>query len=214
MPPFPGAGNGEHGAMTTVENQQDRSTVVHETPVTEPATGPVAVPADVRQRFGGSKVGAAFFGWLVAVGMTVLLSGLVALAVAAWRPAQADATTVGFTGMATVLAVLAIAYLTGGYVAGRLARFDGARNGLLTWLLGLVLTVLAGVAAAVVGANTELAAGIRLPAVPVDASTMTVSGAVLLAVTVLVTALAAAIGGRLGERFHRCVDRAAGLHLR
>ena len=205
--------------MTTVENQQDRSTVVHDTavaePVAEPVTGPVAaVPADVRERFGGSKVGAAFFGWLVAIGMSVLLSGLVALALAAWRPAATDATTVGFTSMGTVIAVLAIGYLAGGYVAGRLARFDGARNGLLTWLLGLILTVLAGIAAAVVGANTDFAAAIRLPAPPVDASTMTVSGAVLLAVTVLVTALAAALGGRLGERFHRRVDRAAGLNLR
>ena len=210
--------------MTTVENQQDRSTAVHEpvrepvreTPVAEPTTGPLtAVPADVRQRFGGSKVGAAFFGWLVAVGMTVLLSGLVALAVAAWRPdTTSDPTAVGFTSMGTAVAVLAIAYLTGGYVAGRLARFDGARNGLLTWLLGLILTVLAGIAAAVVGANTDLTAGIRLPAMPVDASTMTVGGAVLLAVTVLVTALAAALGGRVGERFHRRVDRAAGLNLR
>ena len=48
--------------MTTVENQQDRSTVVHDTAVAEPVaesvTGPVAaVPADVRERFGGSKVG-------------------------------------------------------------------------------------------------------------------------------------------------------------
>ena len=200
--------------MTTVENQQDRSTVDREAPVTEPATGPVAVPADVRERFGGSKVGAAFFGWLVAIGMTVLLSGLVALALAAWRPAATDATTVGFTSVGTVVAVLAIGYLAGGYVAGRLARFDGARNGLLAWLLGLIVTVLAGVAAAVVGANTDLTAVVRLPALPVDASTMTVGGAVMLAVTVLVTALAAALGGKLGERFHRRVDRAAGLDLR
>jgi hypothetical protein len=121
----------------------------------------------------------------------------------------------GLTGMVTALVVLAIAYLTGGYVAGRLARFDGARNGLLAWLLGLVLTVLAGIAAAVVGMNTDLVATLRLPtAAPVDASTLTMSSAVLLAVTVLVTALAAAIGGRLGERFHRRVDRAAGLDLR
>jgi hypothetical protein len=220
MPSFPGAGNGEHRAMATVENQQDGSTVVHEpvreAPVAEPVTGPLtAVPADVRQRFGGAKVGAAFFGWLVAVGMTVRLSGLVALAVAAWRPdTTSDPTAVGFTSMGTAIAVLAIAFLTGGYVAGRLARFDGARNGLLAWLLGLIVTVLAGIAAAVVGANTDLTAGIRLPAMPVDASTMTVGGAVLLAVTVLVTALAAALGGRLGERFHRRVDRAAGLNLR
>jgi hypothetical protein len=211
--------------MTTVENERDRVTTVRDTSVAEPPTGPMtAVPAGVRERFGGAKVGAAFFGWLVAIGMTVLLTGLVALAVAAWDrgagtvPFLADTASAGLTGMGTAVAVLAIGYLTGGYVAGRLARFDGARNGLLTWLLGLILTVLAGVAAAIVGANTNFiaafTAAVRLPAMPVDASTMTVSGAVLLAVTVLVTALAAAIGGRLGERFHRRVDRAAGLNLR
>jgi MFS family permease len=99
-------------------------------------------------------------------------------------------------------------------VAGRLARFDGARNGLAAWIVGLVVTVLAGVAAAVVGASTDLATRVQLPAVPVDMSALTISGAVLLAVTVIVTALAAALGGRLGERFHRRVDRAAGLALK
>jgi hypothetical protein len=207
--------------MTTVENERDRVTTVRETSVAEPPTGPVtAVPVAVRERFGGAKVGAAFFGWLVAIGMTVLLSGLVALAFAAWGrgantvPFLADTTSAGLTGMVTALAVLAIGYLTGGYVAGRLARFDGARNGLLAWLLGLIVTVLAGVAAAVVGLTSDFAATLRLPASPVDASTLTASSAVLLAVTVLVTALAAALGGRLGERFHRRVDRAAGLNVR
>ena len=44
MPPFCDAGNGEHGDMTTVENQQDRSTVVRETPVTEPVTESATEP--------------------------------------------------------------------------------------------------------------------------------------------------------------------------
>ena len=182
----------------------------------EATAGPAVVRERQRDEYGGFNLGAAFFGWLVAIGMTVLLSGLVALALAAWRPntAATDATTVGFTSVGTVVAVLAIGYLAGGYVAGRLARFDGARNGLLAWLLGLIVTVLAGIAAAVVGANTDLTAVVRLPALPVDASTMTVGGAVMIAVTVLVTALAAALGGKLGERFHRRVDRAAGLDLR
>jgi hypothetical protein len=207
--------------MTTAENERDRVTTVRGSSVAEPPTGPMtAVPAGVRERFGGAKVGAAFFGWLVAIGMTVLLTGVVALVVAALGrgasavPFLADPRSAGLTGMVAALAVLAIAYLTGGYVAGRLARFDGARNGLLAWLLGLVVTLLAGIAAAVVGANSDFAATLRLPASPVDASTLTVSSAVLLAVVVLVTALAAAIGGRLGERFHRRVDRAAGLQLR
>lgn len=177
-------------------------------------------PVGVRERFGGSKLGAAFFGWLVAIGMTVLLTGVVALVVAALGrnigsvPFVADAATVGLAGMGTAAVVLAVAYFFGGYVAGRLARFDGARNGLLAWLLGLIVAVLAAVAAAVVGASTGLAAIIHLPTIPVDVSALTVSGAIVLALTVIVTALTAALGGRLGERFHRRVDRAAGLDLR
>ena len=47
---------------------------------------------------------------------------------------------------------LAVAYFAGGYVAGRMSRFDGARQGLGTWLLGLVVTVVL----AVVGAGARL----------------------------------------------------------
>ena len=35
------------------------------------------------------------------------------------------------TGTVVTVAVLLVAYYAGGYVAGRLARFDGARNGFL-----------------------------------------------------------------------------------
>jgi hypothetical protein len=168
-----------------------------------------------RERFGGAKFGAAFFGWLVSVGMTVLLSAVAAGAGAAIGSnlaidaAGADAATVGLTGAATVLVVLALAYLTGGYVAGRLARFDGTRNGVLTWLVGMVMTVLAGLVAAAIGSNSDLVARVRLPAFPGDLATLTMGGLIALAVLLIVTLLAAAAGGRLGERFHRRVDRAA-----
>jgi hypothetical protein len=208
--------------MTTVEqggaderSRLDGRPVVDETRREVPTVQVAPVP--VRERFGGSKLGAAFFGWMVAVGMTVLLTGVVALVVAAMGrnvssvPFLADAAAVGLTGMATAVAVLAVAYFFGGYVAGRLARFDGARNGLLAWLLGVIVAVLAAIAATVVGASTNLAATIRLPAVPVDVTALTVGGAIVLALTVVVTALTAALGGKLGERFHRRVDRAAGI---
>ena len=98
MPPFPGAPNWEQGVMTTVENERDRVTTVRETSVAEPPTGPMtAVPVAVRERFGGAKVGAAFFGWLVAIGMTVLLTGLVALAVAAWGRGEGAVPFLGDT---------------------------------------------------------------------------------------------------------------------
>ena len=169
----------------------------------------------MRQRFGGAKVGAAFFGWLVAVGMTVLLSGLVALAVAAWRPdTTSDPTAVGFASMGTAVAVLAIGYLTGGYVAGRLARFDGARNGLLAWLLGLIVTVLAGIAAAVVGANTDLTAG--HPVARPAGRRVHDDGRRRRAARRHGAGHRAGRGARrtAGRAFHRRVDRAAGLNLR
>lgn len=211
--------------MTTVEQGgADEDSRIDGRPVAEETRREVptvqVAPVPVRERFGGSKLGAAFFGWLVAIGMTGLLTGVVALVVAAMGrnlsnvPFVADAANVGLTGLVAAGAVLAVAYFFGGYVAGRLARFDGARNGLLAWLLGLIVAVLATVAAAVVGASTDLAATVHLPTIPVDVSALTVSGAVVLALTVIVTALTAALGGRLGERFHRRVDRAAGLDLR
>jgi hypothetical protein len=176
----------------------------------------LAAQARLRDRFGGRKVGAAFFGWLVAIGMTVLLTTLAtALGVAIGTsmgldPAGADAAPIGLTGGAVLLAVLAISYFTGGYVAGRLARFDGASNGILTWVIGLLVTVLTVVGGMVFGtARSDLLDDVTLPTVPGDWSQLTVAGVVVLAVVLLVTALAAALGGRLGERFHRRVDRAA-----
>jgi hypothetical protein len=222
---FRASQTGNTALMTTVEKggaeeqgRVDGRRVIDE-PSREVPTAEVA-PIPVRERFGGSKLGAAFFGWLVAIGMTVLLTGVVALVVAAMGrnlssvPFVADAATVGLAGLGTAAVVLAVAYFFGGYVAGRLARFDGARNGLLAWLLGLIVAVLAAVAATVVGASTDLAATVHLPILPVNVSALTVSGAIVLALTVVVTALTAALGGRLGERFHRRVDRAAGLDLR
>jgi hypothetical protein len=176
----------------------------------------VATQDRLRDRFGGRKVGAAFFGWLVAVGMTLLLTTLAtAIGVAIGStmnldPAGADAAPIGVTGGLVLLGVLAVSYFAGGYVAGRLARFDGARNGLLSWLIGLVVYLLAAVAGAWVStARPDLMIEVRLPAMPGDPSTLTVAGLIALAAVLLVTALAATLGGRAGEGYHRRVDRAA-----
>jgi hypothetical protein len=164
------------------------------------------VLADARalqhERYGGSKLGSAFFGWLVAVGLTVLL-GVVAGAVAA--AIGADPTV----GSIVTVAVLIVAYYTGGYVAGRLARFDGARNGFLSWVVGVVATVVLTVVAAFVGAQYDVLNRVSLPNLPTSLAEVTVTGLILAAVAVLGTLLAAVLGGKAGESFHRRVDRAA-----
>src|SRR3954447_20526070 len=109
----------------------------------------VARPADrrtvlnrQREAHGGIKIGSAFFGFLTATGVGVLLTALVAAAGTAvglatnTKPATAtsqatqSASTVGIVGGIILLVILFVAYYCGGYVAGRMARFDGVKQGI------------------------------------------------------------------------------------
>ena len=165
------------------------------------------VLADARalqhERYGGSKLGSAFFGWLVAVGLTVLL-GVLAGAVLAAIGANAPRT-----GTIVTVAVLIIGYYTGGYVAGRLARFDGARNGFLSWVVGALATIVLVVLAAFVGAQYDVLSRVQLPTLPSGLEQVTTPNLVALAVAITGTLVAAVLGGKAGEGFHRRVDRAA-----
>jgi hypothetical protein len=177
------------------------------------------VRARQREEFGGVNWGAAFFGWLVAVGLGALLVGLLAAAGAAVGLTDVPASStvgssseIGIGGAIALLAALAIAYFCGGYVAGRMSRFDGARQGLGAWLIGLVVTIVLAVAGALLGAEYNVLDRLDLPAVPVGDAQLATGGAIALAVVVVGTLLAAMAGGKAGERYHRRVDRAGFVH--
>jgi MFS family permease len=174
--------------------------------------------AHQREEFGGFSRGSAFFGWLVAVGIAVLLLSLLSAMGAAIgltdisdQEVTSNADTIGIVGGVLMLLVLTLAYYAGGYVAGRLARFDGARNGFAVWLLGLVITVVLAVAGALFGAKYNVLGQLNLPRIPIDEGTLTTGGVIALAAAVLITLIAAIAGGKVGERFHRRVDAASGL---
>ena len=174
-----------------------------------------AVRARQREQFGGINWGAAFFGWLVAVGLGALLVGLLAAAGAtvgltelSESEAVGNAREIGVGGAIGLLAALAIAYFAGGYVAGRMSRFDGARQGFGAWLLGLVVTLALAVAGAILGSEYNVVERLDLPAVPVGDSELATGGALALAIVVVGTLVAAVAGGKAGERYHRKVDRA------
>jgi hypothetical protein len=173
-----------------------------------------AVRARQREEFGGFNVGAAFFGWLVAVGLGALLVGLLAAAGTAVgltelseTEAAGNATEIGLGGAIALLAALAIAYYAGGYVAGRMSRFDGARQGVGVWLIGLLVTIALAVVGAILGSEYNVLERLDLPAVPVGDSELATGGALALAIVVAGTLVAAVIGGKAGERYHRKVDR-------
>ena len=165
----------------------------------------------------GSSGAAAFFGWLSANGLAVLLVALLSAAGVAFGLAQGvdtadeaaeQAESLGIGGGIAILVVLFLAYLAGGYVAGRMARFDGARQGVAVWLIGLLVVLVLAAAGAILGAQYNVLHQLNLPRIPVDEGTATTAGIVTLVAILLVTLLGALIGGKIGERYHRKVDRA------
>jgi hypothetical protein len=181
------------------------------------ATAAALETARARQRdeFGGINWGASFFGWLVAVGVAAILTSLLAAAGAAiglTTVSESDVTSnakeLSVGGGIALVVVLMLAYYTGGYVAGRMSRFDGARQGLGTWAIGLIVTVALAVLAVIFGDKYNVLERLNLPTLPVGDQTLATGGLIALAAIVLGTILAAMLGGKVGERYHRRVDRA------
>ncbi|WP_369253280.1 hypothetical protein [Geodermatophilus amargosae] len=201
------SGSIRHGDDTTVTTEGSHATR---------GPGRDAVAAQ-RDRFGGIKWGAAFFGWLSANGLAVVLVALVSAAGIGLGLAQGvdtvdeaadQAAGIGLGGAVAVLVVLFLAYLAGGYVAGRMARFDGIRQGLAVWLVGLLVVVLLAAAGIVLGAQYNVLRQLDLPRIPVDEGTATTAGLITLGAILVATLVGALLGGKLGTRYHRRVDRA------
>jgi hypothetical protein len=199
------------GSVATAENGETATRVER-----RPARPTTATMRDVRARqreeYGGINWGAAFFGWLVAVGVAVLFTGLLAAAGAAIGLTEsadgAPAETLSLGGAIALLAVLAIAYYCGGYVAGRMSRFDGARQGIGAWVVGLLITIGAAILAVIAGSQYNVVERANLPRLPIGDQTLTTGGAIATVAIVLGTLLFAALGGIAGARYHRKVDRA------
>ncbi|WP_210481008.1 hypothetical protein [Naasia sp. SYSU D00948] len=170
-----------------------------------------------KERFGGMKFGSAFFGWLTATGMAVILTALVAAGGAAvGLAANVDeasdippdqAQTASIVGAIALVVVLFVSYYCGGYVAGRMARFNGAKQGLAVWLWALIIAVLAAILGAVAGAQFNILANLNsFPRIPVNEGTLTVGGIITAVVVALVALAGAVLGGLAGMRYHRKVD--------
>jgi hypothetical protein len=186
----------------------------------EYAHEPVPDPGAARDRqhevYGGTKWGAAFFGWLVTVGLAALLTALAtaagaAVAIAEFESvgeASAETERIGLAGGIALFVVALIAYFAGGYVAGRMSRFDGGRQGVAVWLWGLLAVGILALLGAVAGEEYNLFAALDLPRIPVGEEELTSGGVIVMAAIVLGSLLAAVLGGKTGEAFHRRVDRA------
>lgn len=178
------------------------------------------VLAREKEQFGGMKFGSAFFGWLTATGTAVILTALLAATGTAIGlgnqvdPNQAadaaaeNTATVGIIGSIVLAVILLVAYFCGGYVAGRMARFDGVKQGVAVWLWAIIIAVVLAIVTAIAGAQFNVLGNLNsFPRIPINEGDLT-AGSIITAIVAALVALAGAIlGGLAGMRYHRRVDK-------
>jgi hypothetical protein len=180
-----------------------------------------AVVSREKERYGGIKWGSAFFGWLTATGTAVILTALLAAAGTAvgvatgtdageaTGEATRQAETVSWVGGIALLVVLLLAYYCGGYVAGRMARFNGARQGVAVWIWAVAIAAVVAVIGALLGSEFDVLARLDgFPRIPVNEGDVTTGGLVAILVAAAAALVGALLGGLAGMRFHRNVDKA------
>ena len=171
---------------------------------------------NLAERYGGFDWWPDFIGWAVAIFFALLFAGGVAAIIggvgyqldAPVSGTDATAQKLGISGLIGGLVALFLGYLVGGYTAGRMARFDGIKNGIGVVVWTVVMAVLLSVLGVVLGDRFDLTQRLRLD---IDRGTLTTAGLVSLAVTLVVMLAGAILGGKLGAGYHRTIDRAAGV---
>jgi hypothetical protein len=208
--------HGDHDHDGVRDRDEGRGGVATRDRATTAGTAATARDVRARQRdeFGGFNWGSAFFGWLVAIGLGALLTAILAAAGTAIGltsvgsgDAKSNADTIGVGGGILLLLVAMIGYYAGGYVAGRMSRFDGARQGFGVWVFGLITTVAIAAAGWIFGDKYNVLDQLHLPRIPVNAGDLTTGGLIALGAILLGTLLAAILGGKVGQRYHNKIDR-------
>lgn len=163
---------------------------------------------EAHRRAGGIDWWATIAGTLAAVGSAVILGGLLTAA-GAETPLKdvAGKTQLSVGGAIGALVILLISFYIGGLVAGRMARYDGARNGLLTALWFLIVAAILGAVGAKKGSDYNVLRGAHVPGW-VDRNVFNGVGIAYAVAAVVVMFLAAFLGGKVGARWHRQADDA------
>ena len=172
--------------------------------------------AALHDTYGGMNWGACFFGWLVAVGLTVVLGAIIGAVASAvgtnenWTQTdlQEISGSVGIAAAITLAVVMFVGYYAGGYVAARMSRFDARRQGLGVWIVAIVAMIIAAVAGALFGSSYDIMRQVDLPSVGLSTDQLS-WGAVITGIALLAVMLVGAVlGAAGGQRYHTKIDRA------
>src|SRR5215212_8356140 len=174
----------------------------------------------LRDMYGGVDWLASFLGFVFAIVLGAVFSAVAGLVLVPFGfPPEISGGQLGasvLTGLAVLGVLIFLTYFFGGYVAGRLARFDGGRNGAMvlvwTFIVALILALVAVVFSGFLPAG--MADGVSNLARGTVSTATNLAGAGVAGIIVAVAALLLALlgglfGGRLGSRYHTEIDRAS-----
>jgi hypothetical protein len=174
--------------------------------------GDVGVEA-AHERYGGLDVPAGIAGMMVALASLLVLAGLASAAIGAiafQTGLRGNTTELSIGALITAGVVLFVAFLFGGWTAGRIARYNGALNGFMVAVWFLVLLALLAVLGAVAGDAYRLFDDLRVAEASLPnwfSSQDLTTGAIISTIVFALVMIAGAIlGGVWGVRMHRRAD--------
>src|SRR5215217_3233425 len=173
----------------------------------------------LRDMYGGIDWLASFLGLVFAIVLGAAFSAVAGLVLVPFgitpnlSGGQIGASVI--TALALLGVLIFLTFFFGGYVAGRLARFDGGRNGAMV-LVWMFIVVLIFALAAVIfsgflppGIDEQVAqVGDRIVSTAGNLAGAGVVGIVTALAAVLIALLGGFLGGRMGSRYHTEIDRA------
>src|SRR5215217_3053334 len=173
----------------------------------------------LRDMYGGVDWLASFLGYVFTVVLALVFSAIAGLVLVPFGfPPEISGGQLGasvLTGLAVLGVLIFLTYFFGGYVAGRLARFDGGRNGAMVLVWTFIVVLILALAALVfsgflpAGAAESIANLVeRIISAGRSLLGAGVVGIVSALAGVLLALLGSFLGGRLGSRYHTEIDRA------
>ena len=167
---------------------------------------------EARARFGGLDIPATIGGFLAALGALGILTGIAgailgAIGYQTGLPDLRGTTEEISLGAAIAgLVVLFLGFLIGGWVAGRIARYDGGRNGIMVAIWAIILVGVLTALGAALGDEFNITQQVNLP--NWFTSEAFTTGAIISGLVALATMLVASwLGGLWGSSYHRRADR-------
>jgi hypothetical protein len=161
---------------------------------------------------GGVSGGAILTGVVVAFGAMFLLSAIIggiltALGVAETDITRGEAVDAGIAaGMAFVVAQL-LAYMWGGYTAGRMGRGAGIANGILVPITAIVIGLITAAIVTGLGATANLNLPFTENRLPLENDYLVNWGIGIAIASVIAMFVGAAMGGALGARWHTKLEK-------